>query len=958
MFPNTPCPDCPQCPSEVTPLPLPDLTGLCGDEYNTDCVIYTGPNIDCLNITTGMSFSQILTIFNNSLSNCDCCVELPQNCVLSEWSPWSNCQCYYEGETLICGKQIRTRNIITPPLNGGTPCGSLIETRDCVIEDICFTFGSGQCGTAPDATQVLSQPTGIYNDKVFYALPVCESTLYVWYDNITNLWTVTSVLGVNEEGNQTLDNNMNDFPISNNTTQLWSTGNLISSQYENCPTANICFKVEITSDQLFTYYFNIAPSFTNLSGYPVYEFNVDTPDLTAYDFLIEFNGENWEFKTSKNSNPYVITGILNLPTPTFYPIGTSSQWENTAALDLELISSSYDACVPPPDVDCIWTCTEWSTCNASCVQTRTCVITTPASGNGTCTPSPETQQSCCTPSCKSPLNLEVTIVGSNVVVSFTAVAGAVGYTLTYTSDGVSYTSLTSSLPSFTFPWVCGFTYTGWVVTNCAALNSAQVPFNITIPACPQPELCNGSPLSFISGNVNNPQQVILKVEDSTGAINTAYPVLSGMTPLLNNTQFMTNELAQNGIFLGGIPNVTFTDQFGPYTTGGVVKLKCNSSSPLFFGEVDRTFIGISGSKGFEVLPSSTDSPVIHAIKYHKATNRIYVGGRFDRYKGANCSHNIVCLDANTGTIIPASLFKVGLTGLDYSGAGVPVVYDIQIDESNPSQPKLVICGAFNRYTDSLGNAFDVHNIIRLQMDGTVDTSFIINNSSFSIYQSPRDLSGFILGLSFVKSVYVDNIGDIYAGGSFYNYKGNLANNIVKIKQNGSIAGTGEFDSGTGFQTYNGTYPLGMNTGWYRPYLGKVQQYGPPAQHGISVEKIVPHINGILVTGNFAYYDSNQANALIKLKLDGTRDMSFTIDTTSVLPTALNTAIGRCGYDITVLNDNKVLFGGYLTSYLGSSPSGSRGYYVLNSDGTVNSSYSLSGPSGGFLFIKTIASYFL
>jgi hypothetical protein len=47
---------------------------------------------------------------------------VPIDCVLSEWSDWSEC----EG-----GLQTSTKTIITPPQFGGQPCGPTIKTRDC-----------------------------------------------------------------------------------------------------------------------------------------------------------------------------------------------------------------------------------------------------------------------------------------------------------------------------------------------------------------------------------------------------------------------------------------------------------------------------------------------------------------------------------------------------------------------------------------------------------------------------------------------------------------------------------------------------------------------------------------------------------------------------------------------------------------------------------------------------------
>jgi len=67
MYPNTPCLTCADCPTGVTPTPLPDFHGICGDAYPLSCVKYTGENIECLGITTGMSITQILNIFQTVL---------------------------------------------------------------------------------------------------------------------------------------------------------------------------------------------------------------------------------------------------------------------------------------------------------------------------------------------------------------------------------------------------------------------------------------------------------------------------------------------------------------------------------------------------------------------------------------------------------------------------------------------------------------------------------------------------------------------------------------------------------------------------------------------------------------------------------------------------------------------------------------------------------------------------
>jgi hypothetical protein len=185
MYPNNNCNDCSPCPSTITPLPLPDLSGLCGNEYNAACVIYTGSNIKCLGIESGMTFLEVLSIFNNVLPICDCCEQVPQDCVVSAWGPWSSCECYYEDELLVCGRSTRTRTVITPAANGGAECGSLVDYKVCDVKDVCFSFSSYMCESEPDPTQILTSPVGILNEKPYYLLEfICGAPdLYVWYNN-------------------------------------------------------------------------------------------------------------------------------------------------------------------------------------------------------------------------------------------------------------------------------------------------------------------------------------------------------------------------------------------------------------------------------------------------------------------------------------------------------------------------------------------------------------------------------------------------------------------------------------------------------------------------------------------------------------------------------------------------------------------------------------------------------
>lgn len=49
------------------------------------------------------------------------------SCVLSKWSSWGKCN-------TVLNNHLRTRSVLIKPLNGGTPCGLLIQQAVCVLD--------------------------------------------------------------------------------------------------------------------------------------------------------------------------------------------------------------------------------------------------------------------------------------------------------------------------------------------------------------------------------------------------------------------------------------------------------------------------------------------------------------------------------------------------------------------------------------------------------------------------------------------------------------------------------------------------------------------------------------------------------------------------------------------------------------------------------------------------------
>lgn len=426
MYPNNDCNNCPPCPGTITPLPLPNLSGLCGDQYNVACVIYTGEDIECLGIETGMTFLEILTIFNNKL--CRCC----------------------------------------------TP--------------VCFTFASGLCDNAPDGTQVVAFATGTYNDKPYFSFDVCDTTQVFWFNSIDNLWYNSSVLGVPDVSLITLDNGGQYLPISNTTNYLWNNVDsndpiyILQSTLNDCPEYKICFHLRITVNNIvYNFYNYVAPIGTpfDTGNHPQYRYTVTilgNPYLVSifYDSV----GLLWRARVNG-----VVIGTL--PSTSFYPFGN---WvPNPLNPGSFFVSAVLGVpCTQPPDVDCEIECGPWSECIGG-TRSRTCVVVTPPAGNGApCGPLIQTEQCAPPPVCFPPFDIVVTENGvcgpsGNVTVAFTAASGASTHTITYTINGVAQTPITQASSPFILPFVCNeAVYAGTIATTCTnTIISSATPFSFT-----------------------------------------------------------------------------------------------------------------------------------------------------------------------------------------------------------------------------------------------------------------------------------------------------------------------------------------------------------------------------------------------------------------------------------------------------------------------------------------------
>lgn len=591
-------------------------------------------------------------------------------------------------------------------------------------------------------------------------------------------------------------------------------------------------------------------------------------------------------------------------------------------------------CLP---VDCEITWGPWSDCVGG-TRTRTATVTTPAScGGAACPPLTQTESCGTPPFCFPVTDLLAEIVDDNVVISWTAsISSPSGYTIFLSEDGGdTYTEITQTSSPLIFPWECDKTYEGYIVSNCSAVSliSNQVPFTVTAPDCPN-VYCDGNAINFISGNYNsyatpNSAEALTKINNTTYQPITTNPILGGVISSYvtsNTPNIWSSDITPYGWFIGGVFG-SAQDNIATYnSTQGFVKLKCLTSVPgNYFSEVDNSYFNLS-SGNWGVTATNTQA-VIRVIKYDPVNDVIYIGGKFDRYRNVNCTRNLIRIIASTGAIDPTfnGLSIAGIAHNNHNNDIRSGVYDIQLDGNG----KIVVAGSFNIVNFSNLTNVNAGHIIRLNYNGTLDTTFatsplgITPTSGFApnLSTSPSaDFSG-------VTSIAIadDFTNDIYAVGAFYQFKGQARKCIVKIKNNGSIAPIGEFNPGTGFANP-----------WYSPALTFGNKLSFLPQDDLVINKIIFQNDKLLVGGNFNIYKGTTVNGLVRIDVNGNIDPTFTKDTTAYVPGAQQntgvTSIRRTVYDIKLTNTGNILIAGALTSYLGAT--NTNHYYVLSANGDV------------------------
>ncbi len=297
--------------------------------------------------------------------------------------------------------------------------------------------------------------------------------------------------------------------------------------------------------------------------------------------------------------------------------------------------------------------------------------------------------------------------------------------------------------------------------------------------------------------------------------------------------------------------------------------------------------------------------------------------------------------ANPNTLINKSYLDQRISEISTSSFDIGTGFNSFINsKSIQSDGKVIVGGNFSTY-----QGLSANRIIRLNSDGSRDNSFDIG-------------TGFD---NRIDRIVLQSDGKVIVGGNFSTYQGLSANRIIRLNSDGSRDNS--FDIGTGFvgvtvstiviqfdgkiviggvfTEYNGT---GVN------YIVRLNSDGSIDNSfnigtGFASNTVIITIQSdgkVIVGGNFTTYQGLNANRIIRLNNDGSRDNSFNIGT------GFNAVV----HNISIQSDGKVIVGGGFSTYQGLS---ANRIIRLNSDGSIDNSFDTGTGFNGSVYSKSIQS---
>ncbi|MCE3278323.1 MAG: hypothetical protein K0S44_514 [Bacteroidetes bacterium] len=307
--------------------------------------------------------------------------------------------------------------------------------------------------------------------------------------------------------------------------------------------------------------------------------------------------------------------------------------------------------------------------------------------------------------------------------------------------------------------------------------------------------------------------------------------------------------------------------------------------------------------------------------------KIIIGGYFTSYNGT-ATNNLARLNSD-GTI------DLGFNlGSGPSGS----IKTISIQANG----KIIVAGDFITY-----NGMPCHNITRLQIDGTQDSTFI------------KPMMGTTIS---INSTSIQSNGKIIIGGSIDHYHGVVIHNITRLhadgtldhsfnKQTGAdyaiqsinILSDGKIIIAGGFVRYNDSLVMRITRLHSNGTLDVSFNPGGSGAAGSSIYTTVVQSDGkIIMGGDFVSYNGVARFKIARLNTDGTLDPTFTS----------GVGVNNIIYSISLQSDGKIIIGGDFTSY-GGTPRNR--IARLNSDGTLDNTFNPGTAANNYVTSTSIQS---
>ncbi len=338
----------------------------------------------------------------------------------------------------------------------------------------------------------------------------------------------------------------------------------------------------------------------------------------------------------------------------------------------------------------------------------------------------------------------------------------------------------------------------------------------------------------------------------------------------------------------------FTNYNG-VTVGRIARLNAD-------GSLDQTF----NTTGVGANPHSGGNFDIYRVKV-LSDGKIVVGGDFSQFNGI-ARNRLARLNAD-GSL--DSTFTIG-TGVNGS---------VQSIDAQPDG-KIVIGGRFSFY-----NGFNTSSVVRVNTDGSRDTSFNIGTGADDE----------------VRAVVVQPDGKILVSGFFEGFNGLAKNGITRLNADGSnddsysVAGANAVVLSIALQPdgkmiVSGSF--GEIAGAARPHIARINadgtidaSFSPGTSVGPqTINDVVLQPDGkIIAIGTFQIYNGTPNGGAIRINSDGSLDTNL----------ASSSATYGNANAIAVQTDGKVVIGGIFTSVNGTPR---KNIARLNADGSLDASF--------------------